>query len=560
MLSRTLQGLLAISASIAILGCNKPKEDQTPTEQPTQPVEVRILAINDLHGNIEQPGSGLRVDGEKVPAGGLDVMATYINTLRQEEPNTAFVCAGDLIGASPLISALFHDEPTIEAMNKLQLDVLAVGNHEFDDGVEEITRLANGGCHKELGCQGKESFEGANFPFLAANVIVEESQTTLFPASLIKEYEGVKVGFIGLTLEGTDKAVSPEAIKGITFLDEAETINKEVKLLQQQGVETIIVVMHEGGWQGQRDDFNGCESLDGPIVEINKNVDPAVDVIITGHTHQYYNCLIDNRIVTSAKDYGRMITSIDLSIDPTTGDVVSKQATNIPILRKDMEINPEMASHLQTYRELVAPLASKNVGLIKADIARSMDEQGNSPVGQIVADAQWLATQSQEAGGAHFALMNPGGVRNDLVFAPTNTEPEGVLTYEELHSIQPFGNTLTVIALTGAQIEALLEEQWGKEGRLSILQPSKNFTYTWHDTEGDHVKLEEIILNGQPLVADQTYNVTVNSFLASGGDGFTTLTKGTIVAGGPVDLDVFVNYIEQNSPIQAPEKARIVKK
>lgn len=555
--------LLALSLLTGV-ACHKPTPDQPPAgERPDAPVEVRIIAINDLHGNIEQPGSGLRVEegGDKLPAGGLDVMATYIEALRKEQPHTAFVCAGDLIGASPLISALFHDEPTIEAMNTLGLDVLAVGNHEFDDGVEELMRLSSGGCHKELGCVGKDAFEGAKFPFLAANVVVDETKQTLFPASLVKSYDGVKIGFIGLTLEGTDKAVSPDSIRGITFLDEAETINKEVKRLQAQGVETIIVVMHEGGWQGEQGTFNDCKDLQGPLVAIHEQVDPAVDVIISGHTHQYYNCLIDGRLLTSAKDYGRMVTSIDLTIDPATGDVISKQATNIPMLRDNTATHDAMVAHLDRYRALVAPLASKQIGQLKADIPRAMDEDGNSPVGQLVADAQYAATRPEEMGGAHFALMNPGGVRNDLNFAPTNTEPEGVITYEELHSVQPFGNTLTVIALTGTQIEQLLESQWGASGKSRILQPSSNFTYTWDDaTPGDRVLIQDILLNGQPIVADKTYHVTVNSFLSTGGDGFTILPEGKIIAGGPVDLDVFADYVQRTSPLMAPTTKRIVKK
>ncbi len=547
-ISCTLAMLLALGA------CKNNKTDTKPTEATdNDPVSVRVIAFNDLHGNIEQPSSGLRLGDKKVPAGGLDVMATHLETLRKDHPNTAFVCAGDLIGASPLVSALFHDEPTIEAMNKLGLDVLAVGNHEFDDGVDEIVRLQEGGCNPEVGCQGKDAFAGAEFPFLAANVVVDKTEKTLFPATLIKNYDGVKVGFIGLTLEGTDKAVSPEAIEGITFLDEAETINRYTKRLQDQGVQAIVVVMHEGGWQGQDDgDINGCNDLQGPIVEINKQVDPAVDVIVAGHTHRYFNCEIEGRLLTSAKDYGRMLTSIDLTIDPSTGEVLTKKATNVIMSRDDVEVNAEMAEHIARYRELVGPLASKQLGTLTADISRSMDDAGNSAVGQLVADAQLAATRENDAGGAHFALMNPGGVRNDLTFAPKENEPEGVITYEELHSVQPFGNTLTVIELTGAQIETILESQWQSNGKRRILQPSANFTYTWREAESDRIATQDILLDGNALVPDQLYRVTVNSFLATGGDGFSTLTEGKVIAGGPVDLDVFAEFVQRNSPLKAP--------
>ena len=565
---RRLASLAALAA--LSLSCKGPAAADTTTtahkEAPEQsgseaPVSVRIIAFNDLHGNLERPSSGFRLGQERVDAGGLDVMATYLRELRREHPNTAFVCAGDLIGASPLISALFHDEPTIEAMNALKLDVLAVGNHEFDDGLEELKRLAAGGCHPEHGCQGKDAFDGAQFPFLAANVIVDETGETLFPGSLVKTYEGVKVGFIGLTLRGTDKAVSPSAIQGISFRDEAETINAEVKALQAEGVEAIVVVMHEGGWQGQEDgDVNGCNDLQGPILEINARVDPAVDVIVAGHTHRYFNCLINGRLLTSAKDYGRMLTSIDLTLDPASGEVLSKQATNVVLAREGVAIDEAMGEHIKRYRDQVAPLASAQIGTLKEDIVRGADELGNSPMGQLVAEAQWHATKSEERGGADFALMNPGGVRNDLLVDADDPSLSGVITYEALHSVQPFGNTLTVLEMTGAQIEELLESQWREDGGVTLLQPSSSLTYRYNQTEGDRIDPREVFIASEPLDRGRTYRVTVNSFLASGGDGFEIFTEANVVAGGPTDLDVFAEYIRHNSPIEAPKGLRIAPK
>lgn len=564
MLHRSLSFGMGALIALSLFGCKTPEPKENPPPQddaPRPPVDVRIIALNDLHGNIEQPSSPLKLGEQKLAAGGLDVMATYLAALRREHPHTAFVCAGDLIGASPLISALFHDEPTIEAMNALGLDVLAVGNHEFDDGTDELLRLKNGGCHPELGCQGKESFAGASFPFLAANVVVNDTNETLFPATVIKSYDGVKVGFIGLTLEGTAAIVSPDSIKKVHFLDEVETINAQVKLLQEQGVEAIVVVIHEGGWQGQEgEDPSSCEDLQGPIVAINQGLDPAVDVMITGHTHRYYTCTLEGRLVTSAKDYGRMLTAIDLKIDPRTGDVVSKEARNVPLVREGQELQPEMVAFLDTYRQRVAPLASRQIGVIEKDLMRSADDQGNSIVGQLIADAQLAATSAPDAGEAQFAFMNLGGVRNDLVMAPMSSEPPGVLTYEELHSVQPFGNTLTVIELTGAQIEQLLESQWRDDERNNLLQPSANLTYTWHDTPGDHILIKEILLDGKPLKPEQLYRFTVNSYLASGGDGLEILKESKQIAGGPVDLDAFVAYVEHHSPLRPPKKARILHK
>lgn len=557
------KGIIALMTAAALtLGCNGKKKDQVPTEEETAsaaPVLVKVIAFNDLHGHIEGPSGGVRVGGEKVEAGGVDAMAAHLRKLRESHPYTSFVCAGDLVGASPLISALFHDEPTVEAMNAMGLDVLAVGNHEFDEGVDELLRLKNGGCHPEDGCKGKDSYAGANFPFLAANVIVKESGETLFPPYVIKEYGPVKVGYIGLTLEGTPDAVSPDAIKPVRFLDEAEVINKYAAELQGQGVEAIVVVIHEGGYpEAKLNDINQCPGLSGPIVEINANLSPAVDAIVAGHTHQAFNCEVDGRLITSAKSYGRILTEIDLEIDPKSGDVVKRSATNLAVTR-DVDLDPDMVQHVARYRELVGPLASKQVGTLTADILRAPDANGYSALGGMIADAQHAATASAARGNAQFALMNLGGVRNDLVFAQKGDEGDGVLTFEELHSVQPFGNTLVVLGLTGAQIEQLLEQQW-QEGSTRMLQPSRNFSYSWSETDGDHVALEDITLDGEPLDPERTYRVTVNSFLASGGDGFSILTEGELVSGGPVDLDVFVTYVENNSPLSADGKPRVTKK
>lgn len=554
---RLLYSFAALSLALTACKGNQTTGAQTNTEQPADvaPVTVRVIGVNDFHGHIEGPSGSVKVAGEKIKAGGVDAMAAHLEKLRSQNPYTSFVCAGDLVGASPLISALFHDEPTIEAMNKLGLDVLAVGNHEFDEGVEELLRLQHGGCHPEDGCTGKESFEGAKFPFLAANVIVKDTGEPLFPPYLVKEYGPVKIGYIGLTLEGTPDVVSPEGVRSVSFLDEAEVINKYVAELESQGVNAIVVVIHEGGALSERpNDVNDCPGLSGPIVEINKKLAPTVDAIVAGHTHKAFNCTIDGRLLTSAKSYGRLLTQIDLTIDPKTNEVIEKNATNIAITR-DVELDAEMIAHLDTYRGLVGPLASQQIGALEADITRAPNDHGYSALGGIIADAQLAATNPAAMGGAQLAFMNQGGVRNDLLFGDDN----GVITYEELHSVQPFGNTLVVLEMKGAQIEALLEQQWQGD-KTSILQPSANVSYSWSSTEGDRITPGDVLIDGAPLALDATYRVTVNSFLASGGDGFGLLAEAKQVSGGPIDLDVLIDYIKRTSPLQPATESRITKK
>lgn len=551
-----------VLASLCALACAcspKANTPKTKTQATTTPVEVSVFAINDLHGHLEGPTGSVRVKGQKVKAGGVDTLATHINRLRKEHKHSAFVCAGDLVGASPLLSALFHDEPTVEAMNLLQMDLLAVGNHEFDDGVDELLRLKNGGCHPEEGCREGKKYEGAKFPFLAANVIVKETNKPLFPPYLIKSYDGVKVGFIGLTFENTPSAVSPSAVAKVKFLNEVETINRYTKELKEKGVRAIVVVIHEGATPTGLKDLNECPNIKGPIVDIAKKIDDEVDVIVAGHTHQVFNCTIDNKIVTSAKSYGRVLTHVKMSIDRKSGQVIKKSAVNVANTR-DVKGEVPIVQHIDGYKKIVAPLANKRVGMQTADLSRNVNAAGESVLGNIIADAQLEETSGLKKGNAQIALMNPGGVRGSLKFEPSGEEAKGEITYAEVQRIQPFGNTLVTMSLTGAQIEQILEAQF-RDGRDYVLQPSNGFTYTWQASKpiGDRVDPKTIKLNGKVLDPKATYRVTVNSFLASGGDGFKTFKAGKDIVGGRVDLDVLVDYFKKYSPIKPSARGRITK-
>ena len=296
-------------------------------------VEVRILAINDFHGNLRPPNGGIRIadpsDKAKkimVPAGGSETMASVVKRLREGHKNTAFVAAGDLIGASPFLSAMFHDEPTIESLSMMGLEIASVGNHEFDEGKDELLRMQNGGCHPVDKCQGPHPFAGARFHYLAASTVLKDSGKTLFPPYEIKTFDGIPVAFIGLTLKGTPEIISPASAAGLEFRDEAETVNAQVAELKARGVEAIVVLIHEGGLPSG--DYNECPGISGPIVDIARRFDRAVDVVISGHTHHAYVCQIDGRLVTSGDKFGTLVTAIDLKLDPATRDVVSATADN----------------------------------------------------------------------------------------------------------------------------------------------------------------------------------------------------------------------------------------
>ncbi|MFY1825350.1 bifunctional metallophosphatase/5'-nucleotidase [Myxococcus fulvus] len=560
---------------------------QRPAQPPTadagsETVSVQVLAFNDFHGQLEPPGgstgqiqTGVDADGGpvRVSAGGASYFAKHLADLRATNPNTVVVAAGDLIGATPLVSALFHDEPTIEAMNLIGLDLVAVGNHEFDEGSTELLRMQSGGCHPQDGCQDGDAFGGARFKFLAANVATGEDRT-LFPRYDVREFEGVKVAFIGMTLEGTPEIVTPTGVAGIVFQDEVETVNALVPQLRQQGVETFIVVVHEGGVPAPGSLINECRGtgegggISGPIVAIAKGLDDAVDVIVTGHTHQAYNCVIDGKVVTSAASVGRLVTDIDLTLSKATGDVVEAKANNLIVTRDVVEDGP-VRELVTRYQQLATPLANRVIGWVaetlKTPITQA-DPAGQSTLGFVIADSQLAATRAANLGGARVAFMNPGGVRADLSRDPNNPTDKGEVTFGEAFTTQPFGNSLVTLTLTGAQIEAMLERQWQQVGPnvvTRILHPSAGFTYAFSASApiGSRIDPASIRLDGEPLDPAASYRVTVNNFLAGGGDGFAVLTQGTNRLGGAIDSDALEAYLKthssQSSPLAAPALNRI---
>jgi 5'-nucleotidase len=539
---------------------------------------VQLLAINDFHGNLLPPsGSSGRIavgppltpggPVQTVDAGGVEYLSTWIKSLRTTNANTITVGAGDLIGASPLISALFHDEPTIEAMNAIGLEVTGVGNHEFDEGIAELLRMQFGnqlggtGCHPLDGCQDGTPFGGALFQYLAANVFYEGTNNTIFPPYEIHRVGNAKIAFIGLTLEGTPLIVTPAGVAGLEFRPEVSVINNLVAQLRaQQGVRTFIVLIHQGGQQNAP--FNGgfmdvdrCDNLSGDIIPIVNGLSPQVDVVVSAHTHQPYICHINGKLVTSASSFGRLITDIDLRIDHETKDVVGATAHNV-IVRRTVDKDPAETAIVDKYNALSGPIAHRVIGSITADITRVATPAGESALGDVIADAQLASTSPADFGGAVVAFMNPGGIRADLTFANSDGgEAPGEITYNEMFTVQPFSNVMTVKTMTGDMIYRLLEQQF--TGANGILQVSNGFSYTWSPTQVPHVIDGSVAINGVPVVKANSYRVAMNNFLATGGDGFSVFNEGTDQLGGEVDIDAAVNYFMHNSPVAPGARDRI---
>ena len=520
-------------------------------------VSVQLLALNDFHGNLLPPtGSSGRVG--TVDAGGVEYLATHINNLRALNPNTVVVSAGDMIGASPLLSALFHDEPTIEAFNLIGLDFNAVGNHEFDEGVYELIRMQEGGCHPVDGCLDGDDFAGADFRFLAANVTWKKNDKPIFPAYKTRSFDGINIAFIGMTLEGTPSIVTPSGISELNFKDEADTVNALIPELKKKGIETIVVLIHEVGSQNPPPGaINACAGISGPIVDIVNRMDDEVDIVISGHTHLPYNCEIDGKLVTSAFSFGRLVTKVDVTIDKTTRDVVTRVADN-RIVTRDVPKANLLTALIDKYNAIAAPLANRIIGKITADITRTTNPAGESALGDVIADAQLEATNDPGLGDAVVAFMNPGGIRADFTYAGSIAgEGDGNVTYGEMFTVQPFGNSMVTMTLTGAQIETLLEQQFngcGIQNSTRILQVSNGFTYSWSlgATACNKVDPATIKLNGVTVDPNATYRVTVNSFLADGGDNFSVLKDGTERLGGEVDTDALEKYFAANPDGIAP--------
>ncbi|MFI2379516.1 bifunctional metallophosphatase/5'-nucleotidase [Streptomyces sp. NPDC018964] len=543
--------------------------------------DVQLLSFNDLHGNLEPPsGSSGRVtelqpDGttRTVDAGGVEYLATHLRQAREGNRYSITAAGGDMVGASPLLSGLFHDEPTIEALNKLDLDVTSVGNHEFDEGARELARLQNGGCHPDEGCYTDKRFKGADFPYLAANVLDERTRKPILKPYWVWKKQGVKVGFIGVTLEGTPDIVSAEGVKGLAFKDEVETINKYAKELQRQGVKSIVALIHEGGFPASSSYNYDCDSpgagdgVSGPIADIAKNITPQVDALVTGHTHNAYVCTIPDpagkpRMVTSAASFGRLYTDTTLTYDRATGDIARtavKSANHV--VTRDVPEAPDMTRLIDKWNTLAAPIGNRPIGYISGDIVKDGTE---SPLGDLIADAQleYGRTLDEET---DLALMNPGGIRASLTHAAGGAEGDGVVTFAEAFTVQPFANTVNLQDFTGAQVIQALKEQVSgpNEAAPKILQISSGLTYTLDLTKSgaDRVVTDSIELDGSPIDPDATYRVATNSFLAGGGDGFPTLGQGTNDLVGEDDLAALEQYLTAHStaasPLAPPKADRI---
>jgi 5'-nucleotidase len=605
---RVLGALLVAALAVVTVSFTAGSASAGGADRPGKPakakatVDVQLLSFNDFHGNLEPPagssgrlvtGHHLGADGKPVDettdVGGVEYLATHLARARQGHQRSLTVAAGDLIGASPLLSAAFHDEPTIEAMNALHLDATAVGNHEFDEGYRELQRMQRGGCIADGDGQNNQNscaahtFRGASFDYLAANVEYAGTDRTILPAYTIKNVGGARIGFIGMTLKDTPNIVTAAGVAGLQFSDEVKTANALVPVLERQGVKAIVVLIHQGGAPGQQTWYGpdnkpykvnpsyDAACADGaqidptsPILPIAEQLDPQIDMVVSGHTHQPYVCDVKDpaghdRLLTSASSFGRLYTDTEMKYDLAKRDIVraSVKGANMLVTR-NVAKDPAETSLIATYRELVKPIASRVIGQVTGDITRTPNAGGEQPLGDLIADAQ-LADPSTVTGGQTpvIAFMNPGGIRADLTYASAPYgEAPGAVTFDEAFTIQPFNNYLVSMTLTGQDVYDLLTQQVAGPNATShkILQVSQGFHYTM--TPSGPVD-GSVTLNGTPIDKAATYRIVTNNFLQGGGDGFPAFTRGTGVYYGGLDIDAFASYLTAHSPYSPPALDRI---
>ncbi len=567
--------------------------------RPAATSDVHLLAYNDFHGNLEP--AGLNIYGKF--AGGAAYLAKAIKDKQAQYPREATLFAGDNIGAAPLVNALFDEEPAVIVANAMKVDVASVGNHEFDKGATELLRIQNGGCPAD-GCVGapyarpgkkaKDTYPGADFEYLSTNVVATADGKPLLKDTFTKRFRGTSgkrftVGFIGETLQATPTIVTPAGVQGLSFLDEADAANAAAAKLREDGVKIPVLIVHQGGFQTGTAALNGCAgNLAGSDIEkIVQRLDPSIKVIVSAHTHAEYRCTITSggvtRLVTSASSFGRVLSDINLTVDDRSGELVSADATNsivenalnvpgVGVVRREdtSKADPTVAGIVSQYVTAAAPLANQVIGSIQGDLTRTAS--GESTLGDVIADSQLAATAPAAVGSAQIAFMNPGGIRADLRTTDIAAgEAIGEVTYGEAFTVQPFGNSLVVKTLTGAQIRALLEQQFaGCRGQITnrTLQISAGFSYTQAAAalpatptpEQCAAKLGGITLNGMELDPAANYQVTENSFLATGGDGFTTFNAGTDATGGGQDIAAQLAALAAAKPagIPVPPLNRIV--
>ncbi|QOR66439.1 5'-nucleotidase C-terminal domain-containing protein [Cytobacillus suaedae] len=529
--------VLATSLSVSILmsgvigGAVSAKEHKVPPGlEKKENIKVQLLSVNDLHGKInvtEQPKNNPNKYGNAA------YLATYLKEREQTNENTLIIHSGDMVGGSPPVSALYQDEPTVEVMESIGFDVGTVGNHEFDEGVDEMLRLIYGGDHPN----GTVNYDGINFPMIAANVVYKDSEELVLPPYYIKNIKGQKIGFIGVATTQTPNMVIAKGIQTINFTDEAEAINKFVPELTKRGVEAIVVLAHVPGSQEG-------DTVTGEIADIATKIDDEVDVIIAAHNHQKVNAMVDNKLIVQAWEYGKAFVDIDLEIDPVTGDIVKKEAEIVDVIQEGVTPDQKVSAILEKYSSAISSKLNEVVGVAGQFMEGGYATKayfGDNALGNLIADGMTAAM------GSDFAMMNGGGIRADL--------NAGDITWEELYNIQPFGNTLVKIEVAGSNMDEIINAQISDYGPDCSIA---GFKYKWDSATS---KVTEVTLaDGTLLDENATYTLTINNYMYEhNSDKYKLRAYGANPVQGTEDLTATIEFVKSfTSPIAYEAEGRII--
>lgn len=498
---------------------------------PKENVKVQLLGLNDLHGQLDTD-TKVTANGQEVLAGSMEYTAAAMKQREASNPNTLLVHAGDMIGGSPLISALFQDEPTVEVMEAMGFDVGTLGNHEFDEGISELKRMINGGEHPK----GTKGYDGMNFPIIAANAYDTATGQLITQPYTIKEVGGKKIGFIGVVTQETPTMIVRKGNETLEIRDEVEAINHYTDILKKQGIEAIVVLAHNPTLQTGKADLYDAS-------DIAEKVDDEVDVIFAAHNHVFNDKVVDNKLIVQAYSYGSAFSDVDLELDAVTGEIVNKEAEVVTVYQKDYTPDPTISAIMKKYEDLIAPIKAEVVGDSMQTLPKgypSSETIGDFALGNLIADGMKTAMN------ADFAMMNGGGVRAQL--------DAGLVTFGDLFAIQPFGNVLNKVMLSGQDIETVLNNQITEKGLDFHIA---GFKYTWDSTTK---KVVDILLpNGSKIDPNKEYSVVVNNYMY-GNIKYGIGELSTNLEVGPEDLQATVDYVKSLSkPFNYEVEGRIKK-
>ncbi|MFD7321726.1 bifunctional metallophosphatase/5'-nucleotidase [Streptomyces sp. NPDC059875] len=559
------------------------------------PIDVQLLSITDFHGYLQPPtpGQGGRIPaggGTSVTVGGAAYLATHLTRLRSGHPNSVFFSTGDNFSGWPFEVDAHQDEPTIEVLNKLGLRFSAVGNHELDVSPEFlVNHMEDGRCFGTVGVDScftdstGRRFHGADFDFLSGNIVSKRTGRTVVDPYRIEWFRGadgkrVPVGFISTTVEATVTG-STSYQPGLRALDQAQTIDRYAKELRRRGVEAIVLNVHEGGSpkSAATSGYDVCDSAYGPVIELAKKVTPEIDAVVTGDWHSRFNCMVPDpagkpRPVVEAGNHGALISEINLSLDPKTGEVLRDRTRSVNhAVTRDVAPDREVQKIVDHWAARGAERFAQPLATQTGSFTRTPNAAGESTAADLYADVQYWNANRTPDGRADLALIaaqpaqGSTAVRGDLPYAKGShpADADGRILYGESWNVYGYGNPVLTVSVKGRQLDAILEQQWQKQPNGTVksapLAVSRNVSYRYDPARpvGDRVSPRDVLINGRPLDPERTYRVAALAYTVIGADGYSAFAGYTAPVRDGADHESFVDYLRAHKKISPAPLNRV---